>query len=542
MQESSDADLRLLFPLRDSLIQGVVLTQNRLPVPGASVRVIQQSGRLDSILPSAHPPVTTDLGGRFTVDRLHSGEAQVEVRSDRFVTKKERVELDVEGISELELILEEKRGATFRVTRANDGSPVEGAVVRLKVYSGSSPREVEAKSGEDGIAIIDHVPAGNIELSSFSAQYGYSVSRSLVHDDLSNVVDIVLHRGEMRRGMVRDDRDWPVQVKVLQVQLLDEQGDGYAALQVSSNMAGNFVIDNVAPQSEIRISIFDDEFEYFDKSFLDPDPLLVQLRRRDWRAELRGRVVDANGNPIAGAMVSCVPAGGAPIPAVYSEDDGGFFVPQAPVGQVFFILTKEGSGSPMFGPIDVQEGANELGDLRLSTGSNVSVRVRRGGKPVESQGYCCLCNMDGFVLSTAWIRDGEARFEGVMDRSYLLSLHVPGCSGLQRTVVLQEGENVPIDLEVDPGLAVLAKLRFDAGVVESSPRVLIEVERPGSGVLKYKVIQDAQGGYSKLMSLPRELLEVRLWREGLAERRTFRLDLSGSWDHTGELEVDWFVP
>src|SRR5262249_9747759 len=116
-----------------------------------------------------------------------------------------------------------------------------------------------------------------------------------------------LRKGTLVRGKVVDDDGKPAAIVDVTGQWTSaEFGANPNSVRAQSDRRGEFVLGNVAPKSEIRISAslgFAAESETLTiPSAGEGGPVTIQLKRRPTLA-LAGRVLGPDGRPLAGASV-----------------------------------------------------------------------------------------------------------------------------------------------------------------------------------------------------------------------------------------------
>ena len=544
VMDPMEASCTLQFLDRQVTVRGTIQSETgQRVVVGSAISVHQTSGNLEALKPAEHRPAMSDRDGRFEIKGLHAGRARVEVRTEGFMPLSERLELRDGEDREIGLTLTPSRAVSIRLLKAGDHRPVQGGEVRVTVErDGMTTLEREARSDEDGLARIDAVPEGAIRISAHHSEYGYARSEVASWAELDRIVEIFLQEGKIISSLIRDERDWPVQLEAAQVELRDEAGLLYSSEQISTNIHGEFEVLHVSPKSSIEIYVYSEEFESYDHVFADTDELLVRLERRSWTSELRGRVVDGDGFPISGVLVSFGSAGGAQVPSVFSRDNGVFVVPQAPAGEFLLVLSDELHGTPTLGPFEAVEGENDLGDLALSVGARLSVRVSVPDGAGLPPGYCCLRNLDGLILESSLIEAGVSSFDGIVPNDYILSTHVSGFADIQRRFTLADGDDRSADVSLQEGVALRVRCEFPAGVIEAKPKVRVEISQEDGSIFRATILEGGRGNYSTSLALPRSRFKVKAWREGATQIYQTSLDLRKSSTVGDELRVTWLIP
>ena len=541
--DPSEAELLLRFPARDLALTGVVRSSEGAPLEGCSVQVLQASGRLDRVRPGSLDRISTDAAGRFAVNGLHAGRARVLVSHPGHLDASEDVDLQEGPSAQVALTMKPSRSATVLIRGSGTGEPVPGAEVRLAVDDGTRAAvELEGQSDEAGLARFDQVPGGALQIRAYHPLHGYAEPRPVAAADLQATIERTLFPGVTFYGRVEDDRGWPVQLEAALVEVRDRDRAVYSTSRIACDVQGAFQVPSVPPAGSVRIHVFDGDFEAFDRVYGDGEELLVRLQRRSWPASVRGRVVDAAGNPLQGASLSYAGPGRPPVPMVLSRRDGRFELPEAPLGTFFLLVMKEGFATPTLGPFEAGEGENDLGDLTLHEGLELAVEVTlEDGRPAD-RGYCSLRNLDGLILDSSVIVDGRCVLQNLEPGDYLLSVHVAGHATPLEPVVLDDGGTAPLRMKLERGYSLRLRCELPKDADPPSPPVRIELLRGGTLAFKCVLLRGAGGDYGTSFGLAAGEYQVRAWREGAEEVLTETIDVESLALLEGRRELALQVP
>jgi protocatechuate 3,4-dioxygenase beta subunit len=224
--------------------------------------------------------------------------------------------------------------------------------------------------------------------------------------------------------------------------------------------------------------------------------------------ELRGSVLDGQGAPVAGALVSV--AGGSVGP---SDGAGVFSIPGAPGGWVNFTVSKagyiEGRGAAFVPP----NGASRRTNVTLlaagpgETGG-VSVRVEdESSAPLPGARVWLDGNIETFQLTPA---NGTCLFTAVPAGVHNVSASLAGYRGAVANVTVPSGNvanlTLVLALDLSGNGTVAGSVRTAAGAPVSGANVLVEE-------LNLSATTDASGNYS-LAPVPAGIYTVTASADG----------------------------
>ncbi len=294
----------------DSLVRGLVVDEEDRAVTGAAITIDYQPGDDFNILDLsyAHQKIEvgetrTDAEGRFAMVvppdwpmRVH---AHAEGHSSAIVT-------DVFAGADLTIVLGPSARLLGRITRALDGTPVDGAEVHLFRLGG--PTYATVQSDADGGYRLDDVPPG---LATLEINTSWLADPEWTSIDLpagvSVVHDVALAEGAAIFGTVTDART----------------GAPIAGAEIGSGWFLSRAVRS-GPGGEYELRGFGGPgvYEIFVRAngYADSHHEFPWTRMPSERTQLdfalgaahraRGRVVDPGGRPLAGVYVAAVSDGG----------------------------------------------------------------------------------------------------------------------------------------------------------------------------------------------------------------------------------------
>lgn len=502
---------------------GVVRDALGVPVPDASVETEGGSG------------LVTDRDGRFRVRAAESdGRAGVIVRKPGYLPW--QGVLDALSLAEEEITL--VRGAPVTVVvLAPDKKPVAGALVQAAIREERgvaglwwSKRNLGIGEGtSDGLGrvILDAAPEGRVEIKVDDPRYAsWRTEIDVVGTD-PVLCDVILSRGGAVAGVVTDERGQPVP----------------GARVYASNWPGRTVVTREDGSYDLRFVVEGEnrilaEAEGFGTGFFGasfgwgkPVPVHVVAGRTLPDVDLvlvpaivaAGRVVDGDGQPLAGVRVESVvgPCLGRAVTA--TTDAGGRFAigPYATTDgrgiRLSFALAGYAVDS-VSADAPAQPGTLDLGDVTARRcGSLSGVVLDVDGEPL---GRCRVEVVPG----------GRAALTGP-DGAFALEGLAPGLVQVQATAwsPLRRSDSVPVMLGPgarEPGLVIRLEpvnaIRGRVVSADGKPRSAMVVAAASSGDddrIVARTATDALGAFS-LVDLPEGPYRVGILRVPTAEETT----------------------
>jgi len=305
-------------------------------------RLFDWSGSDRGTEPDEAREVRAGADGRFRIDGLVGGAHELAMEAPGLAPLLREVEVrdDLEDLGDVAL------EAPLRIAgRVLDprGNPVAGARVgagqhRGRIHAGntiappSPPRLVETRSDEKGGFVLGGLPAGVFQVEAEAEGFAPAVVSGVASGE--SALEIVLEEGFTVHGTVVDAGTLePVAGAEVELSLSSRR-------KATTDSRGLFVIRGY-PRGEGRygagVKVTHPEYGLHAAHAVTVigrtarSPLEIRLDRSS--SEIRGRVVDARGKPIAGAQVWVEPAGesagySTPADRALSRDDGSFRLPE----------------------------------------------------------------------------------------------------------------------------------------------------------------------------------------------------------------------
>ena len=446
---------------RGGTITGMVRDAQKAPLVNAQVLLTK--------VPMGGGPQTVSTGadGRYTFEKIAPGEYMV-IRAPTgggplmlFGGMKQVVvregETTVHDLDEAAKI-----NLSGRVVKG--GQPVANAMLFFSAGDGNSaPTDIkQSRSDADGHYQIglDTAGAYGVVVAAGGAMFGgrQTAVPIQVPDQPNPVVDVTLKAAGIS-GRVMNSEGKPVSGAVVSVKSTGSQGagegHGRGGMQDQTESDGTFLIEGLDPGT-YGLSVAAPGYRNAEVPTVtianDSDVPAVDVRLEPGRT-VRGRVLDANGNGIAGAMVLTAASGAPPsgrdsMPA--TTDVNGTFVITAPADGPI-DLTAVAAGFPAARAVSVQpqDGVDVV--LRAPRPGRIRVTVvDREGHPVGGAkvGYRAVPDYLGagylaFLDRTLPTEpDGTTTLSSLAPGAYELTISVGGATKATATATVAEGSEV----------------------------------------------------------------------------------------------------
>jgi protocatechuate 3,4-dioxygenase beta subunit len=501
-------------------ITGHVVDENGQPIPGATVELRSAGRELE---------VTTDEQGKFVATGLAPGAYRLGPQADGFLSPvKYYWQQFSAGEEDIVFQLERTVAVEGTVYLAETGEPVAGAVVSgVEKLSGPYHRgqdQVQADEvGRFSLAVSSHR-----KTSLYAHWENYVSDEEVVVDPLADVesaepVVLELVRASAISGMVVEKETGEL---IAGVRVQTYARPPWRWVNATSDEAGHFRLvglragrhelqaiseDYTLPEERVRVDVV-----------AGTDTTGVQLtvvRNPDEVfGPVSGRVVDAQGKPVAAALV-CALIGERLRPAnrasVLSDADGKFTIParRTPIAGLLavhpdYIHTyvpvhkpeaDGGAASPVFIVLE-QGGASIEGIVRDRNGTcreNLAVILHalRGIVPVETTGRP---SGPGYTLKSD-ITDGQGQFRitGIAPGTYWLETVFAGLRHRSENIELKAGQRVTgVELTLTAAAQISGKVTTPDGTPIDGIRVNAEGPEMEQGRRRAEwAITDAEGNY-----------------------------------------------
>lgn len=269
--------------------------------------------------------VVSGPGGAFSLNSVLDGSYFIEGAVDGYVSSGRDIQLRGLTIEDVEIRLDDGIGITGRVTDSS-GHPVEGANVHAVSYEPEGRSAIDqANSDKDGFFRLGKLIPGMVVLR---AQDGAGAVATAGPETVSpgtqRRIDLQLRAGAIVSGRVRFQDGEPA--PLVRVQLDPRGARPGAPLFSISDLEGRYKIFAVPP-GKARVRVDEGRtpsvYSFPDRKVVDvigseqiPNIDLVLQRRQS----VSGMVVDPDGKPAAGAIVSATKTRGMPWGPVDTSD------------------------------------------------------------------------------------------------------------------------------------------------------------------------------------------------------------------------------
>ncbi len=424
--------------------------------------------------------VTADANGKFEVDKLGANIWNVTASYEGFATS-ERHAIALAGKPRLRtepVII--KLGEEYHISgivQDENRNPIAGAEINV---ARSKPRPVisaEAISDENGHFDVRGLQEGTYGLSAQAP--GFSNGRAgRVDANTTDLIMVLQVKGGVS-GRVTNATGQPITKFSLEILRTRPATVMYGLTGLVHNIEssdGTYNIGNLDPGSYILLARADGMSATYSSGFSIQrdmvDGIDIPMLRG---AIVSGRVVDGDGNPLAGAEISLHgqeydpnelnslfgaalgDPNNVPTMKVRTGRDGSFVMKNAYLGSVQ-VMAKHQLHLPQMVPTTLSEGAEtDLGDIRLYRGASIFGVAKDHEGNFLVGGTINLTRKDGtafFHRSATVDTRGRYRFDGLNAGSYDLA-PFPNSNqttfmfppdGDVRSIFLNEGQDAEVDL------------------------------------------------------------------------------------------------
>ncbi|MCP4092513.1 MAG: carboxypeptidase regulatory-like domain-containing protein [Planctomycetes bacterium] len=424
--------------------------------------------------------VIADEQGNFKVNKLAANIWNVTARLEGYASSpKNAISLHGKPRPRTEPILI-KLGEEFHIAgivQDENKNPIAGAIINV---ARAQPRPVvtaDAISDENGQFDVRGLQKGIYSLSAQAE--GFSNGRAgRVDANTTDLIMVLQVKGGVS-GRVTDANGSPVQKFSLEV-LRTRSGNAMYSLtglvHRLESADGSYSLGNLDPGSYILLARADGLAATYSAGFSVQRDMVDGIDiPMNQGGIISGRVVDAEGIPIAGAEVSLHgdeyspdelnslfgaslgDPNNVPTTKVRSGRDGQFRLENAYLGSVQ-VMVKHQLYLPQLVPSSVSNGGlNELGDVRLYRGSSIFGVAKDHDGNLLTGGSVNLTSKDSnafFHRSTTIDARGRYRFDGLKAGSYQV-VALPSAAENsfmfppetdQRSIFLNEGQDSEVDL------------------------------------------------------------------------------------------------
>jgi RNA polymerase sigma-70 factor (ECF subfamily) len=485
----------LLLPAHP--VEGRVLRKDGKPIAGSLVSLLAMGARGGM---DAEAATKTDATGKFRMEGVRPGRYYAMATLSGGAMHMVPMEVVVPGAESVEMILDDTSSARGRVVDDATNAPVSGAMVVIMAVSPAPPPAygmASVMTAADGTFSIEGMPAGQVQrflvrkegfLPFQESKDGPAIVGTSLAPDKPLDVTVRLRKGATLKGRVTASSGNPVpkaEVYFAWAEVIGNSFNSYRTPSTTTDEDGKYSLPSAGPGTGIMVV----RAEGYHLPDLPPD-LSRALSGSGIPEGLRvtvpgtgevvkdlvltscgwveGRVVDADGKPVAGAAVSLdVPVPPAigrwmePIAAapVWTDAEGKFRLDGLAPGEVVIRATHHSRG--LFGrtgPTKVSEGVATVVRVEATTGAVVTgtvlredetaapgavLRVAIGGveKGMESLREKALAALEADTEAHPVGEGGVFRVAGLAPGTYTLFAVAEGCTPVRGVeVVLAAGE------------------------------------------------------------------------------------------------------
>jgi protocatechuate 3,4-dioxygenase beta subunit len=323
--------VELVVPLDLGLrLEGEVKDEGGNPIAGARVRVTDQQARAVDPTLQIEREVETGLDGKFVFPHVNEGYKRVTASKETYATETMAAVQLRKGTDPDFLSFTLGAGVELRGRVVDqDGEPVPDAVVSAEPVRRRVDRTAPVgnyppvKSDETGEFVFSGVEEGTFRL--VCMKKGYGLARRISAQTSGDPVTITMRRSPVLRGRVVD-AETGEPVKKFKVTLARQEAIVFTPSQqtqfftsedgsfeyIDVNMKSDFFVHAVGPgyawgSSTAQVGNGSDDIEN------------VEIRLSKG-GTIRGRIIDSDGRPVAGARVDVMPQ------ADYGNSDGAPFI------------------------------------------------------------------------------------------------------------------------------------------------------------------------------------------------------------------------
>lgn len=354
-----------------SLIAGVVVDEQRRPIPGAKVTLsparVNEWNRSDEDGETTTREILTDDEGRFSFTRLGKGEFRVSALARGYASRRsDTIKIEAQEPHEgIELVMARGGQIVGRIT-TTDGEAIEGA--RIWLWSKSS--WASGRSGADGEYIVHDVLEGAFTASIRAQGFRRKTERNAV--PVEGRLDFQLDPNGSVSGVV-SDAETGEKLSGCSVELIREGRNGRRARTMGrARTKGDGSFSVHAADDTYILRVMKNRYINWERKEVriaagsENEPIDVQLRPG---GAIEGWVRDHLGNPLAGVEVyvkSLAGSGDAMFRRTgRTEKDGYFFADSLATGSYVVAATRRNQ-TAIHQQRNVSVFAGEVSETRFS--------------------------------------------------------------------------------------------------------------------------------------------------------------------------------
>lgn len=288
----------------------------------------------------------------------------------------------------------EQHTLTIRAVDEATGEPLQGVKIRFNGRIAGQKYDQHVETDERGIVSVRWTrgaTVNNLWMDCKRDRYvpiHYNWRSENTAIEMPERIDLRFVAGQTIEGIVQDEAGAPVSGAAIEISMPltwpQLENHVFYAAELTSNDHGRWTWPS-APQDLCVLGIRVKHPDFMDGfSLVGASGMAIAVLKRG--LDVTGRVVDADGEPIAGAKAQLgVDRWGTGEPEATSDADGRFVLKKCKPGRSLVTVQAEGF-SPQFRDVHVGDGGQttDVGEFQLEPGHVLRVRVvDHDGKPVQ---------------------------------------------------------------------------------------------------------------------------------------------------------------
>jgi large repetitive protein len=331
---------------------------------------------------------------------------------------------------------------------------------------------------DDGRYALDNVPPGTLQLMVNATGYVAATRGDITVEDGKTVtgIDIALDRGANLSGRVTSAG---APVAGVQVHLAFQRTANFS--NPTTDADGSYTMNGLA-EGEHTIEFQKTGFVVLHKPVTITAGKDLRLDAElDPGRELRGRVVDHSGQPVAGANIATVGGDGRPLTMVASDGDGSFALQGLADGRYKVTARKEGFVSGEASDVVVPQTAA----LTLTMESGATINGRVTGLPPEQFTRVVVTASGNTSRNQTWVdTSGNFALTGMPDGRVRVDAFLEG-NGQRRnatkTIMIENGVAPQVEMNFDEGITVSGHVTRASGPVTAGSVAFMGRMAPRAG-------------------------------------------------------------
>ncbi len=421
-----------------------------------------------------------------------------------------------------------ERGAILEIrARDGEGNPLAGVRIMVWPKTPSWPRiprhpfNRPATDG-DGIVRIDDLAPGEYSVSGSMHGTGRGAEANVRLGPGTTRVDLLFEKGAAISGRVVNEEGEPVPSASVHVQSGAAEGEGMERRDGYSQADGSFEIPGLQ-EGEYRLTASAKGYGTSEPQRLrlgssGVEGLEIRLSREASGA-ISGRVLGLSPQALSRIRVEAETLVGWDNPTSLVDEQGRYRLPGLRSGDWIVKAYPFDGGRAIQEEVVVEPGAEVVLDLQFPEGLTFSGRVLLDGRPLRGAQILAasLKKEDSHAMAGT---DFEGRFSlgPLQPGPHLFLVHgAEGVLGTYRTVQLQEGQEIRLDIETG---GLQGRILAPGGEPVPDATLQFRVVDPATGQavpdLGPTIRSDAQGAF-EMLSIPTGLYTVVVQKPGYKE-------------------------